>query len=282
MEEHGFIINMVKSHLQPSQVLLHLGVRFKLKEATVSLPKERRGKNFLGYQALFTQSKSPTNALSTHSGTDDCLPGLQVQDTILAARRPSTTRIHQVTWSTFCSWMRKSGVDPLQAGVPAVLGFLQAGVKKGLCPSKLRRQTSALASVLIISTKESHSLHPDIQRFLKGAVNLGPPPIHRFPSWDLNKVLNALTKTPFKPMWKVPLRLMSFKVLFLVAVTSARRVSELAALSVRDELCIFQKESVAMKLDPTFLPKVNTVFHRSQELVLPYFCPNPRHPKEHA
>ncbi|XP_053109124.1 uncharacterized protein LOC128326401 [Hemicordylus capensis] len=42
-------------------------------------------------------------------------------------------------------------------------------------------------------------------------------------------------------------------------VTSMRRVSELAALSVRDELCVFQKEVVVvMKLDPTFLPKLGT------------------------
>ncbi|XP_053154497.1 T-cell acute lymphocytic leukemia protein 2 isoform X1 [Hemicordylus capensis] len=52
----------------------------------------------------------------------------------------------------------------------------------------------------------------------------------------------------------------SSKVLFKASmsgrtVTLTRWVSELAALSVRDEVCIFQKDSVVVKLDPTFLPK---------------------------
>lgn len=35
-----------------------------------------------------------------------------------------------------------------------------------------------------------------------------------------------------------------------------------------------------LRLDPSFVPKVNTVFHRSQELILPTLCPNPRSSKE--
>lgn len=32
-----------------------------------------------------------------------------------------------------------------------------------------------------------------------------------------------------------------------------------------------------MCLDPTFIPKINTPFHRAQELILPNFCPEPAH-----
>lgn len=35
-----------------------------------------------------------------------------------------------------------------------------------------------------------------------------------------------------------------------------------------------------MSLDSIFLPKVNSWFHRFQELILPNFCPNPRNPRE--
>lgn len=30
-------------------------------------------------------------------------------------------------------------------------------------------------------------------------------------------------------------------------------------------------------MDPAFIPKINSTFHRSQELILPNFCPAPRH-----
>ncbi|XP_013929465.1 PREDICTED: uncharacterized protein LOC106555206 [Thamnophis sirtalis] len=61
------------------------------------------------------------------------------------------------------------------------------------------------------------------------------------------------------------------------AITSARRVSELAALSIRQDLCIFHPDKVVLRLDLAFVPKVNSVFHRTQELVLPDFCSQPSH-----
>lgn len=75
------------------------------------------------------------------------------------------------------------------------------------------------------------------------------------------------TRSSFEPLHEVSLRHLSFKVLFLVAITSARCISELAALSIWGDLCVF-------------LLKVNSTFHHSQELVLPNFCPGASHPLE--
>lgn len=86
-----------------------------------------------------------------------------------------------------------------------------------------------------------------------------------------------MTEPSFEPLRQVSLCLLSFKVLFLIAITSARRISELAALSIRGDLCIFHSDKIVLRLDPTFLPKVNSTFHRAQELVLPNFCPQPSH-----
>lgn len=65
-----------------------------------------------------------------------------------------------------------------------------------------------------------------------------------------------------------------------MAITLARRISELAALSVREELCFFHMDQVELLLDPAFLPKINSWFYRAQELILPDFCPNPSHSRE--
>uniref|UniRef100_A0A8D0HP65 AKT interacting protein n=1 Tax=Sphenodon punctatus TaxID=8508 RepID=A0A8D0HP65_SPHPU len=46
---------------------------------------------------------------------------------------------------------------------------------------------------------------------------------------------------------------------FLIAVTSARRVSEIGALSIDPAFCVFRKESVLLRLDPTFLPKSSSL-----------------------
>lgn len=122
--------------------------------------------------------------------------------------------------------------------------------------------------------------HPHVQRFLSGVALLKPPPVHRFPRKDLNKVLVALMGKPFEPLATVPFKLLSYKILFLVSITSARRVSELGALSTHPRLCVFHRDKVVLLPDPSFLPKVNTIFHRVQELVLLSFCPKPTHPRE--
>lgn len=132
------------------------------------------------------------------------------------------------------------------------------------------------------SSALSISHHPIHHQFLCGASNLRPPTVHHFPTWDLNKVLSALTVPPFEPLRQVSLRFLSFKVSFLVAITSARRISELAALSSRKDLCIFHQDRVVLCLDPAFIPKINSPFHRSQELVLPNFCPSPVHRLERS
>ncbi|XP_060546801.1 uncharacterized protein LOC132711537 [Pantherophis guttatus] len=206
----------------------------------------------------------------------------RVISTMQAARRPSTSRIYEATWQSFSKWCRRSSIDPLSASVLQVLCFLQDGFDSGLTPNTLRRQVAAIASILSCNSPDSIARHPHIRIFLRGAVNLRPPPIHRYPTWNLNKVLNALTLSPFEPLRQVSLRFLSFKVAFLVAITSARRISELASLSIRSDLCIFHTDRVVLRLDPAFLPKINSRFHRAQELVLPDFCPRPGHRLERS
>lgn len=163
-----------------------------------------------------------------------------------------------------------------------VLVFLQDGFETGLAPNTLRWQVSALSTILCCGSRGSLMGRSLIRLFLRGASNLRPGPVHRYPSWDLPRVLDALTRAPFEPLREVGLRFLSYKVAFLLAITSARRVSELAALSIRADLCVFHSDRVVLRLDPTFLPKLNSPYHQAQELVLPNFCPNPSHPLERA
>lgn len=207
------------------------------------------------------------------------IPGDVIQ-IIQASRRPSTDRIYSATWRAFCSYCASHDVSPLQASIVDVLVFLRKGFSEGLSPNTLRRQVAAISSVLRCGSLSSLAQHPLIRRFLRGAANISPPVLHRYPTWDLPLVLNSLMGPPYEPLRTTSLRLLSCKVAFLVAITSARRISEIAALSIRSDLCVFHADHVVLRLDPTFLPKVNSVFHRSQELILPNFCPRPSHPRE--
>lgn len=85
---------------------------------------------------------------------------------------------------------------------------------------------------------------------------------------------------PCKKKWKIPALQHVRMCVFLVGATSTRRVSELAAFFVAKELCIYSEDRVTLRLDPSFLRNVNTIFHHSEEVVLPPFCPNPVYPRE--
>ena len=52
------------------------------------------------------------------------------------------------------------------------------------------------------------------------------------PQWDLTLVLRTLVKAPFEPLDRVPLKFVSAETALLLALTSAKRVSDLSALSV--------------------------------------------------
>ncbi|XP_039207012.1 uncharacterized protein LOC120311509 [Crotalus tigris] len=199
---------------------------------------------------------------------------------IQAARRLSTNHIYNHTWKNFCHWCNRNHVSLSQVTIPKVLEYLLEGVNKGLSPNTICRQLAALSTVFSWDSSESLSRHPTIRSFLKGVTNSNPPVIHRYPSWDLPKVLQALTSSPFEPLRTFSLQYLSLKVSFLIAITSARHISELAALSIRKDLCLFHEDRVILQLDPSFIPKINTMFHRVHEVILPDFGPHLSHDLE--
>ena len=97
----------------------------------------------------------------------------------------------------------------------------------------------------------------------------------RLPLGLLHTVLRHLSLSSFEPLAAATEHLLLFKVLFLVAVTSARRVSELAALHVDPPFLKFHPDNITLYPDVSFLPKVSTDFHIQQPIILPTFFPKP-------
>ena len=87
-----------------------------------------------------------------------------------------------------------------------------------------------LSSVLPPIDKVPIGQHPYIIRLLKGVFNSRPPKVKLLPDWDLQKVLNMLQKSPFEPLKYTSLKHLTYKTIFLVAITTFRRCSDLQAL----------------------------------------------------
>lgn len=125
------------------------------------------------------------------------------------------------------------------------------------------------------------SHHPSIHRFLCRVRNLRPPVVHRYPTWDLPQVLQAFTEPPFEPLRTLSLRYLTLKAAFLVAITSTRHISEFAVLSIWPDLCVIHMDRVVLQFDPSFVPKINSHFDWTQEVILPNFCTRSAHTLEH-
>ncbi|XP_069622388.1 uncharacterized protein [Ranitomeya imitator] len=200
----------------------------------------------------------------------------QVIATIKASRKPVTSAIYLKIWRRFCLEGGRSEIAAGTPDLPRILDFLQAGFDKGLKPSTLKVQISALSSFFDYPLAS----HPWIVRFIRATQRLRTTIRQLSPSWDLNLVLRFLCKDIYASADNMPISVLTRKTAFLVAITTAKRVGEIQALSTRDPYLQIRDESLILKLDPSFIPKVATLKIRNQEIVLPSFCNNPANAKE--
>ena len=117
--------------------------------------------------------------------------------------------------------------------------------------------------------------HRLVSLFLRGAQRLHPPRAPRAPAWDLNLILDALCRAPFEPLSRAELKWLSYKTAFLLAITSAKRVGELHALSTSDSCLRWNPDGSGVTLWPNtaFLPKVLSTAHLNQPIRLAQFNP---------
>ena len=111
--------------------------------------------------------------------------------------------------------------------------------------------------------------HPLLTRWRKGLDNLLGVPRTLVPPWSLELVLAALAKAPFEPLNTISLKLLTWKTVFLLAISSARRASELHALRIDEPYMSWNASGVTLFPDLAFLPKVASKFACSQPICVP-------------
>jgi len=143
----------------------------------------------------------------------------------------------QPSWKSSSNWMSAfwlviiclQCIHTFKCPLASVLEFLQNRFSDGLFSSTLRVYVEAFHMPLRVGTLGTHPL---IICFLCGARRMRPAIQPRVPTWDLAVVLEGLFLAPFEPLYKVSEKFLSFKVAFLLAITSLKRVGDLHALSV--------------------------------------------------
>ena len=147
--------------------------------------------------------------------------------------RDSTSRLYQSRWQIFCGWCRGRGVAPVNATVPVVVDFLiHLRHDKGLSVSAVKGYSSALNSVLALKGRDLASSREITMLLCSFSRSVNPVEL-RPPAWDVALVLQSLTGALYEPLRTCVERFLAQKMLFLLALASAKRIGELHALSHR-------------------------------------------------
>ena len=139
--------------------------------------------------------------------------------------------IYQSRWAVYRAWCRAEGHSISRPSISKIADFLlYLHSTRGLSYSAIAGYRSSLSAIFrfVLPDIGSSVVLKDLLRSFSIARPLRAT---RPPPWDLLLVLRSLLGPPFEPLGSSSFRDLSRKALFLVALASARRVSELQALS---------------------------------------------------
>ena len=183
------------------------------------------------------------------------------------SHRPSSLKAYQLKWQVYRSWCHFHGHSVSYPSLSKVADFLcWLRSSKNLSVSSIRGYHSMLSAVFRFHLP-SLSTHPVLRDLLRSfCLELAECQLHP-PAWDLSLVLRYLNTSAFEPLSVAPLRALTQKVLFLLALATAKRVGELQALSyvvtfVHGDAClsyilqfVAKSESLTRSIPRSFLVK---------------------------
>lgn len=177
---------------------------------------------------------------------------------ICAAKRSTTQSLYNYRWNTWMDWCLQREMDPIDPSVATLADFLIfLFEEKKLLPVSIKGYRSAISSTLKHLSSVDFSSHPVLSDVIR-SMELEKPVITRVvPQWDLSLVLDSLKKSPFEPMSSCSLKCLTQKTVFLIALASGRRRSEIHALSATSGSVKFSADvsSVVLHFYPGFLAK---------------------------
>ena len=195
-----------------------------------------------------------------------------VASQIEAPQRSSTRTVYEAKWAVFVRWYESSQVDFRSPSVKQIADFLlHLFQEKNLQPSTIDGYRSAIADKLGNSSLNV-SKDENLTRLLDSFHRDGPKGRRGIHTWNLSLVLHQLTKPPFEPHLKASLKHLTFKTVFLLALGSGKRRSEIHAWLNKNIRHQADWSKVSLYPSPSFLAK-NHLAKEGPECVAPVVIP---------
>ena len=175
---------------------------------------------------------------------------------LIFSRRLSTRLNYQARWGTYRKWCKDFGHRSSSPSIAKIADFLTYMFKsKGAALSTIKGYRAMLSAVFKFPLPEI-STSPILKDLIRSFEISAPRPLFPPPPWDLDKVLQYLSGPPFEPLARASFLDKTKKALFLLAMATAKRVSELQALSFSVS---FQGEDLVLFYDLFFRAKTESV-----------------------
>ena len=174
---------------------------------------------------------------------------------IEAPQQGSTRSVYEAKWTIFTKWSITIKVDFRAPPINSVADFLMYLFEdRKLQPSTIDGYRSAISDKLgnpsLNISKDENLTH------LLGSFHRDRPKGRRgIPSWNLSLVLHQLTKAPFEPLRDTSMKHLTFKTVFLLALGSGKRRSEIHAWQQKNIRHQSDWSKVSLYPSPSFLSK---------------------------
>lgn len=191
---------------------------------------------------------------------------------LMAAWRSGTQKDYANKFRLYDSWCSAREIDSYCATIVHIADFVSHLYHKGLQYSTINGYRSMLSAVLPCIDGHKVGQHPYVIQLLKGVFNSRPPQVKLVPEWDLLKVLEAVQKKPFEPIHKASLKLVTLKTVFMIAITSFRRCSDLQSFRIGQDSVNIQSKGITFIRHG--LAKQDRQSHRKATVFIPAFPEN--------
>ena len=163
---------------------------------------------------------------------------------MLAAWRRNTTSAYSSAWSKWVGWCSERKINPVSVSLNAILEFLKDRFKDGKAYRTINVYRSALSAVLPEIDATSVGAHPLVCQLLKGIFHLRPPEPKYSHTWSVSQVLTYIKSLGNNE--GLSLKLLSLKLVTLLALTAPDRSSDLAKKDLRFR--VYYPEGVSFRL----------------------------------
>jgi hypothetical protein len=150
---------------------------------------------------------------------------------LLAAWRRNTTNAYASAWNKWVGWCGEREINPISVSLNTVLEFLKDQFLDGKAYRTINIYRSALSAVLPEIDSSRVGAHPLVSQLLKGIFHLRPPEPKYSHTWSVSQVLVYIKSLGSNE--GLSLKLLSLKLVTLLALTASDRSSDLAKKDLR-------------------------------------------------